>query len=60
MESIYVNDLYTLTYDEGETLESIKSVVVNYVSWTSELTVGHIGGGGGGFGFGCGGGGGIV
>ncbi|KAK3887424.1 hypothetical protein Pcinc_008469 [Petrolisthes cinctipes] len=30
VESIYVNDLYTLTYDEGETLESIKSVVVNY------------------------------
>ncbi|MPC12171.1 hypothetical protein E2C01_004849 [Portunus trituberculatus] len=30
VESIYVNDLYTLTYDEGETLESIKSIVVNY------------------------------
>lgn len=32
VESIYVNDLYTLTYDEDETLESIKSIVVNYVS----------------------------
>ncbi|KAG7167898.1 Schwannomin-interacting protein 1-like 1, partial [Homarus americanus] len=30
VESIYVNDLYTLTYDEGETLENVKSIVVNY------------------------------
>lgn len=27
-----MNDLYTLTYDEGETLEAVKSIVVNYVS----------------------------
>lgn len=32
VESIYVNDLYTLTYDEDETLESIKSIEVHYVS----------------------------
>lgn len=32
VESIYVNDLYTLTYDEGETLESLKSIEVHYVS----------------------------
>lgn len=40
VESIYVNDLYTLTYDEDETLESIKSIEVHYVS-------GRSGGGGG-------------
>lgn len=35
VESIYVNDLYTLTYDEDETLESIKSIEVHYVSGRS-------------------------
>lgn len=32
VESIYVNDLYTLTYDQGETLESLKAIEVHYVS----------------------------
>ena len=32
VESIYVNDLYTLTYEEGETLESLKTIEVTYVS----------------------------